>query len=539
VSDAAQALSIEGSCPECGAAYTADLWDRSHECEYCESLLVWSRRAADDAYVVTDGDPDPARVLEILVTQEAEAYRARLLARLRGAAPMAFEPPGLERQVQRFRENLRADLQLVEAVDFFAPYVVRDTSIVQAILGRRKLGVKESFLQLFQSQELERAYDDQRFHLRDRGLKIRSFRPTPMRAEHFELAGGRFLPRVEPPDEARLDRSQTRLSEDTQVVARIGGSFRRRELRVYKHLSYAKLRRAGHEEHYLFDRQFGTVAARLHASEVGRYRDLAPSSAEQLMHSGDVHAIASECPNCGFELHLPPQELVQFCPSCHQAVELQAKGLVLRPYRVERSPEGAERWLYFPFWAFPVRVRDTAGPHESLRAWRDAVSPSPAAPDTAPAGSERASAPRYFLPARSIYGSPRVDHLFEQLVGDANARQPELQNGRPVPDDRAQWLGVDLDAADARSLARFALVALFDNARTRYLHAQIFRERIAAAELELGEAELALLALPLRNDAWRPGGSGRAIRASLLRGERTPPLVTRSHGLRPRRRSSS
>ncbi len=82
-----------------------------------------------------------------------------------------------------------------------------------------------------------------------------------------------------------------------------------------------------------------------------------------------------------------------------------------------------------------------------------------------------------------------------------------------------------------RRLAPFALTALHDNWSTRGLGAVRFREAICKADLQLGPAELAFLALPIESGLWRPPGLRRRISAELLRGEQPIRRRTKTHGL--------
>ena len=112
------------------------------------------------------------------------------------------------------------------------------------------------------------------------------------------------------------------------------------------------------------------------------------------------------------------------------------------------------------------------------------------------------------------------------------------RNG-PVPNDRARFVPVELDAREAAELAPFTLVALHDNWSTRRLNAANFRTYIADAELRLGEPRLAVLPLPVHDERWRPEGLRRGISAPLLRGDSRPRPLVVSHPLPPRPRGSS
>ena len=182
---------IEGHCPECGGPYRAELWDRTHVCEYCESLLAFARDDTRDVYAVSDGESGAAHLLEILVRHELEAYRARRAARYASAGPLAMEPLFGDTDLVQFAEHLRGQFELRLQVDFFVPYWLRESAVAEAVLGRRGVA-KESYLQLFHTEQLSRGYDERAFHLRDRGLKIGGLRLERLTNRHLDLAAGRF-----------------------------------------------------------------------------------------------------------------------------------------------------------------------------------------------------------------------------------------------------------------------------------------------------------------------------------------------------------
>jgi hypothetical protein len=525
-------LVIQGSCPECGAPYEAGVWDHTHVCDYCESLLALTRDESQDAYVVSDGDSTPGRLLQILIRHEAEAHRARLLGRYRQDPGLGFEPPNLDARVEAFEEKLAAKLRLAEQVDFFVPYRILERAVAQAVLGRRSLA-KESYLQLFHSEELCRDYDTGAHHLRDRGLKIRGFRLARLTSAHLELAKGRFLAQgsAEPP--VALDRTRKRVRGESQIISRHCGVWRQRELRVYKHLSYARVERGRRDEHYLFDRQFGTIAARLEADEAEGYRRLSARLEPSALPSRpQARVLASECPNCGWDLAAAERERISFCQTCHVAVAFGDKQLERIRYRAELAgDDGAEQRLYFPFWAFPFQLEAGGQRYTTIRSWLEAVAPQPKLAQLALGDPDPSL---YFVPARALSGSPEADALFELLVRWAAWRQPELVPERPTPEDHARFLGVEIGADEAAELARYALVALHDNASTRRLNARSFKLLIAEARLELGSPELALLPLSLQQGEWRPSGLRGHAAVGLLSGESQPSCLTQTYGLRSR-----
>jgi hypothetical protein len=325
---------------------------------------------------------------------------------------------------------------------------------------------------------------------------------------------------------------------DQQVICRTTGTFRRRELLVFKHYSYVKVQRRREVEHYLIDRQFGTIAARLDASEARAYAELPARELPELLARSDVSAFAAECPNCGWELALRPHERIHFCATCYRAVAFEKSGLTTMTYSVAQPPEGQDsaELVYVPYWAFPFGLRAGGTEFSRIRPWLEAVCPeqrSAALAETDPDPS------LLYVPAVELYGTRATDAAFELLAGYASWRQPPLSRDRPVPNDRARFVPVELDAREAAALAPFALVALHDNWSTRRLNAANFRTHIVDAELRLGEPQLAVLPLPVRDERWQPEGLRRGVSAPLLRGDSRPRRLVVSQPLLPRPRGSS
>lgn len=532
-------VQVTGSCPECAGAYAVDLWACAHVCAFCGSLLVFDRDPARDIYAISDGERHSERALELLIRHEGEGYRARLTGAARGEGPLALDPPSFDRQVEAFCRKLGGELTLETCVEFFVPYRIREQAVAQGVLGRRKRA-KESFLQLFHIEVLERAYDDDAFHLRDRGLKIRGSTITRLTREHLELAEGRFLEAAragDDPDAIELDHTRRRVRHDQQVIHRSTGAFRRRELLVFKHYSYLEVRRRRTPEHYLIDRQFGTIAAELDAGEARSYLRIAPRELPELSDHGDARAFAAECPNCGWELELRPHERIHFCATCYRAVSFEKSGLTTVPYRVAQPPEEtASPLVYMPYWAFPFGLRAGGADFSRIQPWLEAVCPEQRSAALAESDPDPSL---LYVPAIELYGSREADAAFELLASYASWRQPVLSRDRPVPDQRAQFAAVELDATEAARLARTVLVALHDNWSTRKLNAANFRTFINDVELRLGEPQLVALPLPISNDRWKPDGLTGSVPGPLLRGEARPRLLTVSHPLRPRSRRSS
>jgi hypothetical protein len=269
-------------------------------------------------------------------------------------------------------------------------------------------------------------------------------------------------------------------------------------------MSYACVKRDAAPEHYLIDRQFDGIAGRPTPEEAERFRALPPRPISQVLVPPDIRAIASQCPNCGWELELPARESSVFCPTCWLGVSVTPDGLQARSYQVEpvAPPGRGERLLYFPFWAFPFRVRAEGALYTRVWDWLAAVSPQPLSEqfrETDPPEST------FFLPAREVFGSPELDDVFAQLTGWVNWRQPELSRNRPAPADRASTLGVELSPSEAWKLARFALLALHDDQSTRRLNGRSFSRYLAEAEPLLGSPFLALVPLVGRGENWDPG----------------------------------
>jgi len=527
-------LVLEGKCTECGGPYQVELWDHTHLCEFCSSLLIFGREQGSEVWVVSDSRRESAGLAELYIDLEVLAYEGELRSRMqRNADGLTIEIPGvIELQTAAFRTKLRDQLRLVERVDFYAPYAMRELTVFQGILGRRVNGPKESYLQGFYVEDIDRLYDGAAWPLRDRGLKIGGFRLRPLEPADLERCSGRFLPALDGPAERggpEIDRSVVQPEPGCQVINRVNGVCKERRLRVWKPFTYAAFERAGRPEHVLFDQQFGQIAGRLDAREAALFTGIAPRSASDLVDRPCTVAIAAECPNCGWALELPAQERIVFCATCLRAVRITAKGLELAAYRVAARLAGAaaDHWLWFPFWSFDFQLRADGTEYRRIWDWLEAVSPQP---DALRHRETDPSASRLYIPARNLYGTPELDRAWETLTGWVNWRQPELSADRPTPEPQLRFLGAELDVRDAARLAPFALLALHDVPSTRRLNGLNFRALIADAELELVTGELVAVPLPIQGDRLALA-SLRPIALASLRADGTTPRTVKSYGL--------
>jgi hypothetical protein len=505
--DAAQRLEVELHCPECGAAMIVGIWDQSARCAYCASLLVCERLLGEEVFIVADATPGALDVIALLVRTETESLRNELVGRARNDEGLNLElPPLLDLRVAAFRAKLEASLEAVDTIDFLVPYELHERTVMQGLLGRRG-AAKESFVQSFLTEDLRRLYDTKHLNLRDRGLKIRGSRLSLLADCRSASGGERFLdiPEATPNRVApRGDRARLKIDGQAQVIAQIEGVVRERHLRLWKHMSAVRIRRDGVPEGYLVDRQFDTIAGRLAGGESSRFRALPERRIDAVVPKPSLRALASECPNCGVDLGLPPRARIAFCANCGVGIRIGSEGLAACRYSVGELPPVTgtqQRRIGFPFWSLPFRVR--AGGREFTRVWDwlEMVSPQAAATrfrEQDPAES------RLFIPARAIFGSRELDAAFAALTATATWRQPRLRNERISSADGLRMLDVELDASEAGALARFALVALHDAQSTRSLNGLSFRKLVADAELLAGEAELAVLPLLLLDDHWIP-----------------------------------
>jgi hypothetical protein len=536
--DVAERLEVELHCPECGAAVVVGIWDQSARCAYCASLLACGRVLGEEVFVVTDATPTALDLVALLIRSETESYRNELVGHSRNEDGLQLDLPTLlDARVALFRAKLEAELEPVDNIDFLVPYELQERTVVQAVLGRRAV-VKESFVQCFFTEDLRRRFDTSQTNLRDRGLKIRGAKLALFSHAHHDSVENRHLDSVAAtPNRVTplLDRSRTRVDGDAQVIARVEGVLRERQLTLWKHMSVGRVRRAGVVEDYLIDHQFDTIAGRLAGDEAARLRALKPRPLAEVIGKPSLRALASECPNCGADLALPPRAVIAFCGNCALGVRIAPEGLYACAYGLgERPARGkADGFIGFPFWSVPFRLR--AGGREWTRVWDwlEAVSPQPAAArfrEQDPAES------RIYIPARAIFGARELDDAFTALTATATWRQPLVRRERAASADALRILEVEIEASDAATLARFALVSLHDAQSTRSLNGMNFRTLIRDVQFVAGESELVVLPLAIHAGHWvpcPPGAAGDPAAAPV--GMRPVPLtLLEDHGSVPR-----
>jgi hypothetical protein len=525
--DFAEPLEVALHCPECGAAVVVGIWDQSAACAFCGSLLACGRLLGEEVFVVsTVKQGATLDVVDLLIRTETESYRNELLGNAKSQEGLVLEIPALvDARVALLRAKLEAELEAVDTVDFLVPYELHERTVVQGVLGRRGRA-KESFLQCFCTEDLRRRYDAA-LNLRDRGLKIRGSRLELLADVHRDGAGHRYLDAVDPTQKRaglRADRARFRIDTGAQVISQIDGVVRERRLALWKHMSAARVRRAGQAEDYLIDRQFDTIAGRLAPAEAGLFRALPERALGDVMVKPKLRALASQCPNCAAELALPKRARIAFCPTCALGIRITPEGLEPCAYALGSLAAGPrpDARVGFPFWALPFRVR--AGGHDYARVW-----------DWLAAASPQTSAERFrehdpaqsrlFVPARTLLGSRALDDAFCALAATATWRQPALRVERATPADELRLLDVELDAGEASALARYVLLALHDAQSTRSLNGMNFKRLVMDAELDFGDAQLAVLPLALYGGHWFPApGEAGGDPAATSTGMRPVPL---------------
>jgi len=144
-------LVLEGKCTECAGPFQVDLWDHTHRCEFCSSLLIFGRERDTEVWVVSDSRRETAGLAELYIDLAVLAHEGHLRSLMnQGGEGLTIEIPGvIDAQLASFRARLRDELRLVQRADFYAPYEVRELEVFQGILGRRGEGPKESYLQSF------------------------------------------------------------------------------------------------------------------------------------------------------------------------------------------------------------------------------------------------------------------------------------------------------------------------------------------------------------------------------------------------------
>ncbi len=510
--DVGSHLEVEMHCPECGAAIVVGVWDQSAVCKYCASLLACGRVLGEEVFVVSNLKRGALDVVELLIRYETESYRNELTGNARNPEGLTLEIPALiDARVALHRAKLEAELEAVDTIDFLVPYELHERTVVQGVLGRRGRA-KESFIQCFRTEDLRRRYDEIRLNLRDRGLKIRGSRLELLSDANLADAGNRYLESSEvTPDRVgpSADRARFRVDTGAQVITQVDGVVRERRLRIWKHMSSARVRRAGQVEDYLVDRQFDTIAGKLAGHEAAFFRSLPVRPVGEVIAKPRLRALASECPNCGAGLTLPPRAKIAFCATCALGIRITPDGLEACAYSLGELPAGAraEALIGFPFWSLPFHLR--AGGREFTRVWDwlEAVSAQPAATrfrEQDPAES------RLFVPARALHGARPLDDAYAALSATATWRQPRLRVERASPVADVRLLDVELESAEAVALARYVLVALHDAQSTRSLNGLNFRKLVADAELAAGEPQLVVLPLPLHGGHWIPSPADAA-----------------------------
>jgi hypothetical protein len=372
------------------------------------------------------------------------------------------------------------------------PYWHITGKIVQGILGRQG-DVKQAKVRAYVVEHTLPGYDDQRFNLRDRGLRLARSRVRPLLRRDSQ-AHSRFLPfRPVPEQQYReIDRWLGRdLDPRIEPIKQHGRFLSPQRILLYRPYWLSKVTLDEGARWVLLDGTFSTVAGYPDESELEAFLE---HSVESPLPGGDAshlraHVAASRCPDCGADAEVDPHAVHFVCRNCQRLLEPTPAGLKLGSYDHAAPPGVPPKAEYLPFWRFGFAVSFPDGKRvESLEDYAAALFPQGLPPRFHPRG------PHLWVPAFRLLTTEAGDACFKALMEWIHGGPPPVEEGKlPLGTGEPSFRGAALDEESARALAHFALLGLHGKTSAARLNAMTFRQRIEDPKLELGEGRLVVV----------------------------------------------
>jgi len=483
-------LSVELSCPKCGAPFDVDDEQAvSETCGFCGSLLILSHPNREEVYVARGVLGSSRECFEICLEYRVQAERAQIVSRFsdsEGNPPPEFL---IQNRLRAFEIRLRERARLMEGHEIHVPYWHVTGKVVQGILGRVS-DIKQTRVRAFLVEHTVPGYDTGRANLRDRGLRLARSRLRPLTVR--EASGSaRYLPWIPVPVEPyrEIDKwLKRRLDPGIQPMIQEGRFLFGQRILLYRPYWLLRVSLDAAPRWVLVDGSFSTVAGYPSELEV---QDLLASCVDNpLPEGGASHlqtaATASRCPDCGAELRLDPQALVSICSNCR--LGLQPVGESIRIVGYDHAP-GRGPAEYLPFWRFPFRAVMPAGGGtlQSLEEYAEALFPLGAPPRFGLRGKH------LWVPAFRLLGTAVGDATFKVLVELLHATPPPASQGKVPLGTRARFWSCSLAERQAAELAPFALVALHSKTSAARLNNLLFRQKVQDVRLQSGGGRLVMV----------------------------------------------
>lgn len=496
-------LWLQFACPNCGGPFRASETTVSHQCEFCQSLLLVEAPSAEEIVIEPARVVKPAELLKTFVELRLDALRPRSEVDEHGREI----PPGLIElaRFKRIEKSLREKSRILGSELVWVPFEQTSGRIVQAVLGRRGEGAKEVSIRGYVAETTHAVYDAAKFNFRDKGLRSSSLAMRPIEKKDYEPPQ-RFIPRA-----ANVEANPQLRRWTTQTLdANIDTIGRRAEIiPVWRALAYrpyfvVKLEADQGVQTVLFDGVHGAVSGYLADDEVKALHGVRKTDARKGLesHARHVRAIPSRCPNCGADQKLDEEALVSICLNCHAGIAPTPAGLEIRNYDREEQLHASKKVTLLPFWRFPFEITVEGKKAKSVEAYFDLVFPRPVdkPPGFAPKGEF------LYVPAFPLLTTEAGDAAYLELTRFMQHQQWSWTSDRVDLHRRPRFVPATVPVEHARVVAFAALLCIHTKPSATRLNTLLLKTKLFEAPLTLGDPRLSLVGFAdAENQIERPG----------------------------------
>ncbi len=468
--------SVSVRCTECGAKVEVPVLHRMARCSYCGSthLVV----GHDDVLhvAVPEKVPGPGALADVVLDHYRNVYYQDLyrkrVAPLAGGATATgpdgamYSRPEMEaaaaamearisRQADAYRARLAARLEVSPKAHFWAPYWHGMGTLYEAVFGRDRRSLDKKMAFAMDTVEAS-APANENLELPPMGRLSYLRRVVPA----AELGGDTAALPVQRGEEVlraayghldrkQVDKSLQRIQLGTAFVPEIRGVVWRPWWVVAARTADGRT-----DETLLVDSATASVAAGV---TVPDELPLGPFPEEAVQVGRGLGFIPLECPTCGHELAFDPAAVVHFCGSCYRTFTVRKTRKVEVPYdRAELG--GGDGTDVVPFWRFDLelvtgggrRVTDMAHLTDGIDGTLDQIG------EDAPTTRDKV-----LVPAFRLINSRLMTNAFRRMAALSAPFQGAIEPGRFPLDEKPSPWAVSLPEAEARRLLPLYLASRF------------------------------------------------------------------------------
>jgi hypothetical protein len=275
--------------------------------------------------------------------------------------------------------------------------------------------------------------------------------------------------------------------KSTCVIREVGSCTRWQAI-VYRPYIVAQVQVAGGEVPVLIDAHSGRIVS-CPALPEAKALLAALTTVGPKQKATRARVLAPRCPRCGNTARLEPRDVIALCRHCGSGLAPGDEKVEAVPVQIAASPDKA---IYVPFWRYRIALEIGGETLADLETWSAMFR---LAKLFSPKGEH------LLVPAMPWPGFVAGDIAFAQACRSVHFDPPAFDGAAPHPSEASTFLPFRLDEPAARSLARTALLSLFEpGPATRLTPARMDR-LLLKADLQLREPAACYV-------AFSPNGEG-------------------------------